>query len=69
MSAKALAQPLCVTSTLINQIMREKRSITADTALRLASYLVVMQKADNLQALYCLKRAEQESGGKINKEI
>lgn len=70
MSANALAQALRVTSARINEIVREKRGITADTALRLARYFGGdAQSWLNLQAIYDLKRAEQESGEKINKEI
>jgi addiction module HigA family antidote len=38
MSANALAKALRVTPALINDIVRERRGITADTALRLARY-------------------------------
>ena len=38
MSAHALALALHVPATRINDIVREKRGITADTALRLARY-------------------------------
>lgn len=38
MSANALAQALRVTPARINEIVREKRGVTADTALRLARY-------------------------------
>lgn len=70
MSANALAQALRVTPARINEIVREKRGITADTALRLARYFGGdAQSWLNLQAIYDLKRAEQESGEKINKEI
>ena len=70
MSANALAQALRVTPARINEIVREKRGITADTALRLARYFGGdAQSWLNLQAIYDLKRAEQESGKKINKDI
>ena len=38
LSANALAKHLGVTAARINEIAREKRGITADTALRLARY-------------------------------
>ena len=38
MSANALALAIGVTPARINEIVREKRGITADTALRLAKY-------------------------------
>ena len=39
LSAHALAQALQVQAPRINDIVRERRAITADTALRLAQYL------------------------------
>ncbi|MFO1506175.1 MAG: HigA family addiction module antitoxin [Lysobacterales bacterium] len=39
MSANALAKALKVPATRINDIVRERRGVTADTALRLARYL------------------------------
>ncbi|MDP4534716.1 HigA family addiction module antitoxin [Alkalimonas collagenimarina] len=70
MSANALAQALRVTPARINEIVREKRGITADTALRLARYFGGdAQSWLNLQAIYDLKRAEQENGEKINRDI
>lgn len=38
MSANALANALCVTAARINDIVRERRGVSADTALRLARY-------------------------------
>ncbi|GAB2929405.1 hypothetical protein GCM10027181_30410 [Rheinheimera gaetbuli] len=38
MSDNALAQALRVKAARINEIVREKRGVTADTALRLARY-------------------------------
>ena len=38
LSANALAKELKVTPARINDIVRERRGITADTALRLARY-------------------------------
>ncbi|OZB41957.1 MAG: addiction module antidote protein, HigA family [Alishewanella sp. 34-51-39] len=69
LSTNALAQALRVTPERINEIVREKRGITADTALRLARYFGCdAQSWLNLQTIYDLTRAEQESGEKI-KEI
>jgi antitoxin HigA-1 len=39
MSVNQLAKALGVTATLLNEIVRGRRGITADTALRLARYL------------------------------
>ncbi|STZ13516.1 Uncharacterized HTH-type transcriptional regulator ybaQ [Moraxella caviae] len=60
MSANALANALGVTPARINEIVRERRGITADTALRLARYFGGdAQTWLNLQATYELKLAEE----------
>lgn len=56
MSANALANCLGVTAVRINEIIREKRGITADTALRLAKYFGgSAQFWLNLQSTYKLR--------------
>lgn len=56
MSAHALALALHVPATRINDIVRERRGITADTALRLARYFGGdAQSWLNLQSAYDLK--------------
>jgi addiction module HigA family antidote len=70
MSANALAIALRVPAPRINDVVRERRSISPDTALRLACYF----RGDpnswmNLQISYDLARAEQLSGEKILGEI
>jgi addiction module HigA family antidote len=56
MSANALANRLGVTAVRINEIIREKRGITADTALRLAKYFGgSAQFWLNLQSTYKLR--------------
>lgn len=61
MSANALANKLGVTPARINEIMREKRGITADTALRLAKYFGgSAQFWLNLQSTYELRLAETD---------
>jgi addiction module HigA family antidote len=70
LSAHALALELRVPAPRINDIVREHRAVTPDTALRLARYFgTTAQFWLNLQSSYELKIAEQESGGKINKEV
>ena len=70
MSAHALAMELRVPAPRINDIVRERRAITPDTALRLARFFdTTAQFWSNLQSSYDLKRAEIESGGKISKEV
>ena len=70
MSAHALAMELKVPAPRINEIVRERRAITSDTALRLARYFgTTPQFWLNLQTSYDLRVAEQEVGSKIAKEV
>ena len=69
-SAHALAMALKVPAPRINDIVRERRSITPDTALRLTRYFgTTPQFWLNLQASYDLKIAERELGSKIEREV
>ena len=59
MSANALATKLGVTPARINEIVREKRGVTADSALRLAKYFGGnAQIWLNLQSTYELRLVE-----------
>lgn len=59
MSANSLAKALKVTPARINDIVRGRRGITADTALRLARYFGTDARSWlNLQAAYDLRIAE-----------
>ncbi|ATE59399.1 HigA family addiction module antitoxin [Thauera sinica] len=70
MSANALAMNLHVPAPRINDIVRERRSITPDTALRLARFFgTTPQFWLNLQAAYDLKKAEAEAGASIEQEV
>jgi antitoxin HigA-1 len=70
MSVNALAKELHVPTPRINDVVREKRGISADTALRLARYFGGdAQSWLNLQAMYELRVAEIESIKKINREV
>jgi addiction module HigA family antidote len=70
MSSHALAIELRVPATRINDIVRERRGITPDTALRLARYFgTTAQFWLNLQSSYDLKQAELEDGKRIEQEI
>lgn len=70
MSAHALALELRVPAPRINDIVRERRSVTPDTALRLARYFgTTPQFWMNLQTSYDLKIAEREIGSKIEQEV
>ena len=70
MSANALAKALNVPAPRINEIVRERRGITADTAMRLARYFGGDARSwMNLQAAYDLRVAEIESIERIEREI
>jgi antitoxin HigA-1 len=70
MTPHALALELKVPAPRINDIVRERRAITPDTALRLARYFGSTPEFwMNLQTGYDLKRTEQEIGPKIAREI
>ena len=70
MTASALAKALNVPSARINDIVRERRAVTADTAMRLARYFGGDARSWlNLQAAYDLRIAEIRNAKKIKREI
>ena len=70
LTAHALAMELKVPAPRINDIVRERRAITPDTALRLARYLgTTAQFWLNLQTSYDLKTTEKAMGSKIKSEV
>ena len=70
LSATALAHALGVTPARINDIVRERRGITADTALRLARYFGTdAQSWVNLQTAYDLRVAELAAGETIDRVV
>ena len=70
MSANALATALKVPAPRINDIVRERRGVSADTALRLTRYFGGdAQSWLNLQAAYDLRVAEIAAGKKIAREV
>jgi addiction module HigA family antidote len=70
MSAHALAMELKVPAPRINEIVRERRAVTPETALRLARYFgTTPQFWLNLQTSYDLKITERQVGSKIAKEV
>jgi|SRR6516165_4043636 addiction module HigA family antidote len=70
MSVNALAVELHIPTTRLNEIVRGRRGVTADTALRLARYLgPAAQFWLNLQSTYDLKIAEHCKGATINKQV
>lgn len=70
MSANALAKVLNVPAPRINDVVRERRGISADTAMRLARYFGGDARSWlNLQAAYDLRVAEQAIGKRIEREV
>jgi addiction module HigA family antidote len=70
LSASALALELKVPAPRINDIARERRAITPDTALRLSRYFGTSPEFwMDLQSAFDLKTAAKDSGAKIEAEI
>jgi antitoxin HigA-1 len=69
-SASAAASRMRVPANRLTAIMQGRRSITADTALRLARFFgTSAQMWMNLQSNYELDRAEHESAKRIEREV
>lgn len=70
MSVNALANALRVPATRLHEIVKCRRAITADTALRLARYFGGdPQSWMNLQVNYELRKVALESGKSIDKQV
>ncbi|AXS85199.1 addiction module antidote protein, HigA family [Marinobacter sp. Arc7-DN-1] len=70
MSVNALAGALHVPATRMNEIVRENRGITADTALRLARYFGTSERFWlNLQIEFELRRAQISKAAQVAKEV
>src|SRR5437016_9603941 len=70
LNAPKLAKALNVPATRINDIVRERRGVTADTAMRLARYFGGDARSwMNLQAAYDLRVAEIRNAKRIKREI
>jgi len=70
MSAPELARALHVPANRIYQLLSGKRSMTADTALRLSQWLgTSAQFWMNLQNMYEIRLAEQASGEQIRRVV
>ena len=66
----ALARALSVSPPTVNDIVRERRNVSADVALRLAAALgTTAQFWLNLQASYDLRKAEIENGEEISRNV
>ncbi len=69
-SQNRLARDLDVPVGRVNEIVKGKRAITADTALRLALHFGVTARFWlNLQGEYDLKRIQREKGELIQKRV
>ena len=65
-----LAQDIGVTPIRISQIVNGERSITVDTAMRLARYFSTSASVWlRLQVRYDLEVAEKQLSGRINREV
>lgn len=70
MTPHALSKALHVTPARINDIVNERRGVTADTALRLARYFGGDAYSWlNLQQAYDLKMTEQAAMARITAEV
>lgn len=70
LSQNRLARELGVPPRRINEIVLEKRAITADTALRLARFFGTSEGFwMSLQSDYDLERTRREIGGRLQREI
>jgi addiction module HigA family antidote len=70
MSAHELALSLRVPATRINDIVNEKRGITADTALRLSQYFGTTPRFwMNMQASWELEVAEDQLGDAVRRDV
>ncbi len=65
-----LAKDISVPARRINEIVHGKRSITADTALRLSRYFGLSDRFWlNLQGRYDLESEKDKLNGRIEKEV
>lgn len=70
LSQYRLAQDISVPPRRINEIVHRKRSVTADTALRLARYFSTSERFWlNLQSRYDLEIEKDRLGKRLEKEV
>ncbi|HEX5431905.1 MAG TPA: HigA family addiction module antitoxin [Bryobacteraceae bacterium] len=70
LSANAAALALRIPANRLTEIINGKRSISADTAMRLGRYFgTSAQMWVNLQAKYNLQKAEDELAARIETEV
>jgi len=65
-----LARALKVAPRIVNEIVNQKRGITADTALRLSRYFgICVEFWVNLQSKYELESTKDKIAKKLDKEV
>ena len=70
LSSRALAMALKVPPPRVNDIVRERRGVSADTARRLARYFGGDARSWlNLQVAYDLRVAELKSAKRVRREV
>ena len=70
LSQYRLAQDIAVPALRISQIVRGKRSVTADTALRLARYFGASAELWlGLQSHYDMEQEQDRLAGRLEKEV
>ena len=70
MTQAELARALGIPRTRVSEILRGRRGISADTALRLARWLDTSpQMWLNLQAIHDLRKVEDEAGETIRQQV
>ena len=70
LSSYKLAKELGVTAPTVNEIVRRRRAVTAEMALRLSRYFgTTAQLWQNLQAQYDLEIARHKIGKKVERAI
>ncbi len=70
MTQAELARALGIPRTRVSEILRGRRGITADTALRLARWLDTSpQMWLNLQMIHDLRKVEDEAGDAIRQQV
>ncbi len=70
LSGSELARELKVPANRTNDIVRDRREVSTDTALRLARYFGTTARFWlNAQAAYNLSKAEVEDAGRITAEV
>ncbi len=69
-SANHLALKTRMPATRVSEILRERRSVSADTAMRLGRFFGMSPTYwMNLQLLYDLSKAQSEAGDTIDRDV